>query len=71
MIPVLKILFRCPPPYKFKNHHTNRFCMVTPIVSKKYWRLFQFFFVKVFSTNQNGNLLRLDDPGRVRSQILN
>jgi hypothetical protein len=25
--------------------------------------------VKLFSTNQNENLLLLDDPGRVRSQI--
>ena len=27
--------------------------------------------MKIFSTNQNGNLLLLDDPGRVRSQITN
>jgi hypothetical protein len=52
-----------------KNLHTNRFCMVTPIVSSKYRRLYQFCYVKLFSTNQNGNLLLLDDPGRVRSQI--
>ena len=27
--------------------------------------------MKLFSTNQNGNLVLLDDPGRVRSQITN
>jgi hypothetical protein len=42
---------------------------MTPIVSRKYLRLFQFCYVKVFSINQNGNLLLLDDPGRVRSHI--
>ena len=31
--------------------------------------MYQFSFVKVFRTNQNVNLVRLDDPGRVRSQI--
>jgi hypothetical protein len=25
VIPVLEILFACPPPYKFKKHHTNIF----------------------------------------------
>ena len=29
----------------------------------------QFVYIKIFSTNQNENLLLLDDPGRVRSQI--
>jgi hypothetical protein len=43
--------------------------MVTPIVSSKYRHLYQFYYVKVFSTKQNGNLLLLDDPGRIRSQI--
>ena len=38
-------------------------------MSSKYWYLYQFCYVKVFSTNQNENLLLLDDPGRVRSQI--
>ena len=38
-------------------------------MSSKYWHLYQFCYVKVFSTNQNENLLLLDDPGRVRSQI--
>jgi hypothetical protein len=69
MIPVVKILFLCPPLYKFKNPHTHRFCMVTPIVSSKYRRLYQFCYVKLFSTNRYKNLLLLDDPGRVRSQI--
>jgi hypothetical protein len=45
--------------------------MVSPIVSSKYRHLYQFCYVKVFSTNQNKNLLLLDDPGRVRSQIAN
>jgi hypothetical protein len=31
--------------------------------------MYQFFYVKLFSTNQNGNLVLLDDYGRVRSQI--
>jgi hypothetical protein len=43
--------------------------MVTPIVRNKYRHLYQFCYVKVFSTNQNKNLLLLDDPGRVRSHI--
>jgi hypothetical protein len=46
------------------------FCMVTPIVSSKNRHLYQFCYVKIFSTNQNRNLLMLDDPGRVRSQII-
>ena len=54
-----------------KNHHTNRFGMVTPIVSSKYRLLYQFYYVTIFSTNQYGNLVLLDDPGRVRSQITN
>ena len=53
------------------NPHTNRFCMVTPIVSIKYRHFYQFCYVKIFSTNQHGNLVLLDDPGRVRSQITN
>ena len=47
--------------------------MVTPIVSIKYRYLYQLCYVKLFSTNQSGNLVLLDDPGRVtcmyRSQI--
>ena len=31
--------------------------------------MYQFFYVKMFSNNKNRNLLLLDDPGRVRSQI--
>ena len=38
-------------------------------MSSKYRHLYQFCCVKVFSTNQNKNLLLLDDPGRVKSQI--
>ena len=45
--------------------------MVNPIVSSKYRHLYQFCYVKIFSTNQDGNLVLLDDPGRVRSQITN
>jgi hypothetical protein len=52
-----------------KNHHTKRFCMMTPIVSSKYWHLYQFSYVKIFSTNQDRNSVLLDDPGHVRSQI--
>ena len=40
-------------------------------MSSKYRHLYQFCYVKLFSTNQNGNLVLLDDPGRVRSQITN
>jgi hypothetical protein len=36
--------------------------MVTPIVSSKYRHLYQFCYVKIFSTDHNGNLLLLDDP---------
>ena len=43
--------------------------MVTPIVSSKYRHLYQLCYVKVFSTNHDRNLLLLDYPGRVRSQI--
>jgi hypothetical protein len=43
--------------------------MMTPIVSSKYRHLYQFCYVKVFRTNHNENLLLLDDPGSVRSQI--
>ena len=39
--------------------------MVAPIVSSKYRHLYQFCYIK------DGNLLLLDDPGRVRSQITN
>jgi hypothetical protein len=42
---------------------------MTPIVSSKYRHLYQFCYVKLFSTNQNRNLVLLDDPRRVRSQI--
>ena len=45
--------------------------MVTPIVSRKYRHLYQFCYVKISSTNQDGNLVLYDDPGRVRSQITN
>ena len=45
--------------------------MVTPIVSIKYRQFYQFCHVKIFSTNQYRNLVLLDDPGRVRSQIIN
>ena len=38
-------------------------------MSSKYRHLYQFCYVKVFSTNHNGNLVLLDYPGRVRSQI--
>jgi hypothetical protein len=38
-------------------------------VSSRYRLTYQFFYVKNSSTNQNANLLLLDDPSRVRSQI--
>jgi hypothetical protein len=53
-----------------KNPHTDSFCMVAPIVSSKYRQLYQFCYVKIFSTNHYRNLVMLDDPGRVRSQII-
>ena len=43
--------------------------MVTPLVSIKYQYMYQFSYLKVSSTNHNGNLLMLDDPGCVRGQI--
>ena len=39
-------------------------------MSSKYRHLYQFCYVKIFGTNQVGNLVLLDDPGRVRSQII-
>ena len=44
--------------------------MVTPIVSSKYRYLYKFCYVKIFGAHQNGNLVLLDNPGRVRSQII-
>ena len=38
-------------------------------MSSKYRHLYQFCYIKIFSTNQDGNLVLLDDPGRVRNQI--
>jgi hypothetical protein len=32
--------------------------------------MYQFCYVEILSTNQYRNLLSLDDPGRVRSQII-
>ena len=32
--------------------------------------MYQLSYVKIFITNQNGNLVLLDDPSRVRSQII-
>ena len=52
-----------------KIPHANKFCMVAPIVNSKYRHLYQFCYVKIFCTNPDGNLVLLDDPGRVRSQI--
>ena len=37
-------------------------------MSSKYRHLYQFCYVEIFSTNQDGNLVLLDEPGRVRSQ---
>jgi hypothetical protein len=74
VIPVLwKILSFCPPPYKFKKspYRQGGFVWWLPIVSSKYRHLSKFCYVKVYSTNQNRNLLLLDDPGRVWSQITN
>ena len=45
--------------------------MVTPIVSSKYRHLYQLCYIKIFSTDQDGNLMLLNDPGRVRSQKTN
>ena len=43
--------------------------MVTFHSEHKYRYLYQFCYVKIFSTNQDENLVLLDAPGRVRSQI--
>ena len=45
--------------------------MVTPIVRTKYRQLYQFYYLKIISNNQNENLFLLDDPSRVKSQITN
>jgi hypothetical protein len=52
----VKILFRFPPSYKFKNSHTHRFCVVTPINSSKYRYLSQFCYVKIICISYNKNL---------------
>jgi hypothetical protein len=39
-------------------------------VSSKYRWMYQFSYVKVSNTNQDGNLVLLGDPSRVRSQII-
>ena len=31
--------------------------------------MYQFCYIKIYSTNQDGNLMLLDNPGRVRSHI--
>jgi hypothetical protein len=57
------------------HHHTNLKSIQTgfvswlPIVRIKYRHLYQLCYVKVFSTNQDKNLILLGYPGRVRSQI--
>jgi hypothetical protein len=38
-------------------------------VSSKYRYLYQFSYVKMFSTSYDENLILLDDPSHVRSQI--
>ena len=38
-------------------------------MSSKYRQLYQFCYVKIFSTKYYRSLLMLDDPGRVRNQI--
>jgi hypothetical protein len=38
-------------------------------VSSKYRLVYQFSYIKYFSTNRDANVLLLDDPSRVRSQI--
>jgi hypothetical protein len=38
-------------------------------VSNKYRLMYQLFYVKFSSANQDANLVVLDDPSRVRSQI--
>jgi hypothetical protein len=70
VVPVAKILFACPPQYTFKNHRTDRFCMVTPIVSNKYRSMYELYYIKVSSTSHNENLVLLDDSGRARSHVI-
>jgi hypothetical protein len=60
----------------FAHHNTNLkipiqagFVWWFPIVSSKYRYLYQFCYVTLLITSQNENLMLLDDPGRVRSQI--
>ena len=45
------------------------FFMMHPIVRSKYRHLYQFWYVNISSVKQHKNLLLLDDPNRVRSQI--
>ena len=69
LIPVVKILLACPSPYKFKNSHTYRFCMVTPHSEHKIPVNVLVIRYKCYSTNRDGNVPLLDDPGRVRCKI--
>ena len=74
-------LLYAPPPWArarvhaagvhiyLKNHRTNWFVWRLPIVSSRYRLMYQFSYVKISSTDQNANVVLLDDPGRVRSQI--
>jgi hypothetical protein len=69
MIPLVKYCSLAHHHTNLKNPHINRLCKVIPIVSSKYRYLYQFCYIKVFSTNYNRNLVLLDYPGRIRSQI--
>jgi hypothetical protein len=52
-------------------HHTNRFGMVTPHCEHKVMvNVSVIRYIKFSSANPNGNIVSLDDPGRVRSQII-
>jgi hypothetical protein len=70
VIPVVKILFAGPSPYKFKKSPYKKVLYGDPHGEQLVPTFVPVLLCKkMFSTNQDENLLPLDDPGRVRSQI--
>ena len=51
-------------------HHTNRFCIVTPHSEHEVPVNVPVILFKFFSTDPHENVMLMDDPGRVISQII-
>ena len=69
MGPVVKILFACPPTYKFKKYPYKQVLCDDSHSEQKVRVNVPVLLCKIFSTNHDINSVLLDDPGRVRSQI--